>query len=199
MNEKPLVQWTFLQYKKAGRRGSAATVTPVQGFLQTATQIGSKILIYGGCSYFGDAQRQLLIYDTVTYQWVAPNDAADFQEDHPGARYGHTATLVEMHPPKIMVWGGMINGGTFEFDAPDGMDNPDGGPSSIERPFMSWRRKGKQNKLIEETDEAVYFLELNAESWKWSKPLVHGNRASKPSPRAEHSACKSGVNTTQSL
>lgn len=188
MEERPLVQWTFFQYKKLKN-----SVAPVQCFLQSSTQIGSKLLIYGGCDYNGEAQNQLLLYDTVVYQWSSPGDATDFQEDHPGPRYGHTAVMVEMHPPKLMVYGGMIGGGTFEFDAPDGM-NDAGESAAVSRSFMAWRRKGKQSTASEDTDESVYFLTLNANSWVWSKPLVHGGKDSRPPGRAEHSACKTGTN-----
>ncbi len=160
-------------------------------FLHSATQIGSKILIYGGSNYYCEAQAQLFLYDTVTYQWSAPGDVSDFQEDHPGPRYGHSATLVGMHPPKVMVWGGMVGGGTFEFDAPDSAVETE---PAAGRTFMSWRRKGKQTNFIEELDDAVFFLELNHDKWVWKKPLVHGNHLSRPPARAEHSACKTSVN-----
>jgi len=183
--ERPLVQWSFLQYKQLGKVSAA----PTKCFLHSATQIGSKFLIYGGCDNGGSAQSQLLLYDTASYQWASPNDATTFQEDHPGARYGHSAVLVEMHPPKLMVYGGMLDGGTYEFDAPDGMDSPPP-PTLGMRAAMAWRKKGKQT-VCEETDDNVYFLTLNAEHWVWSKPLVH---RAKPPPRAEHSACKTGTN-----
>jgi hypothetical protein len=192
------VQWSFLQYKKLGK--SAA---PTKCFLHSATQIGSKFLIYGGCDYNGVAQGQLLLYDTATFQWASPSDATTFQEDHPGARYGHSAVLVELHPPKIMVYGGMLDGGTYEFEEPDGISELDGGQggmggngamSRMERLSMSWRKKGKQ-AVCEETDENVYFLTLNAEHWVWGKPLVNADgKGTKPAPRTEHSACKTGSN-----
>ncbi len=107
MEERPLVQWSFLQFKKTGKKGSLAAPTPC--FLHSATQIGSKLLVYGGCDYFGDALNQLYIYDTENFQWSAPADEeAAFQEDNAGCRYGHSAVLVEMHPPKIMIYGGMV-------------------------------------------------------------------------------------------
>jgi len=40
----------------------------------------------------------------------------------------------------------------------------------------------------------VYFLELSANKWSWSKPIVQGGISSRPSPRAEHSACKTSTN-----
>ncbi len=95
MNDLPLVQWSFLQYKKLQKSG----VAPTPSFLQSTTQIGSKILMYGGCDHNGDGISQLLIYDTVSYQWSSPVDGKEFQEDHPGGRYGHSATLV-IHSPK---------------------------------------------------------------------------------------------------
>ena len=188
MDERPLVQWSFLQYKKMKN-----SVAPVQCCLHSTTQIGSKFLVYGGCDFQGDPLSQLLLFDSAIYQWSSPGDATDFQEDHPGPRYGHTATLVELHPPKIMVYGGLIGGGTFEFDAPDGVADHAESPG-MQRSFMSKRRKGKKSAHIEEIDESVYFLTLNADSWIWSKPLVHGGKDSRPSGRVEHSACKTGTN-----
>ena len=97
-----------------------------------------------------------------------------------GGRYGHSATLIEMHPPKLIVYGGMINGGTFEFDEPDTVgavtseddagDNPNSkisGFAGIERSFMASRRKGKKNNSSEETDDAIYFLTLLSHNWIW--------------------------------
>lgn len=170
---------------------------PTKCFLHSATQIGSKILIYGGCDYYGEAQNQLFIYDTLNFQWSSPGDESQFQEDHPGKRYGHSAVLIEMHPPKIMVYGGMIDSGTYEFDSSDvgGVEeNNDHNGAGIERSFMSWRKKGKKANLIEESDEAVYFLSLNADNWVWKKPLLSGTRALRPPSRAEHSACKTSTN-----
>eukprot|EP00981_Chlorochromonas_danica_P014657 scaffold8522_cov157-Ochromonas_danica.AAC.1 len=188
MDDRPLVQWSFLQYKRNTKTSSAPTAC----FLHSNTQIGSKLLVYGGCDYYGEALNQLLIYDTASFLWSSPKDAIEFQEDHPGGRYGHTATLVEMHPPKVMIYGGMTNSGTFEFDAPDSPEAH--GQSGIQRSFMTWRRKGKKSNLIEETDDAVYFLTLTADQWVWTKPLIHGSKETKPPPRAEHSACKTGTN-----
>lgn len=110
MGDRPLVQWSFFQFKSKKGSGKKELSAPSPCFLHSATQIGSKILIYGGCDYFGEALNQLFIYDTATFQWSAPSDAeSNFQEDHPGCRYGHSATLVEMHPPKIMIYGGMVS------------------------------------------------------------------------------------------
>jgi hypothetical protein len=111
---RPLVQWTFLQYKKTNKISSSAA-HPVQTYLHSLTQIGSKLLLFGGCDANGMAQDQLFLYDTQTYQWSASSDVAGggssssggggsghgaigeaFQEDHPGPRYGHSATLVEV-------------------------------------------------------------------------------------------------------
>ena len=47
-NNGPLVQWSFLQYKKQSN-GINNNSEPIECFLHSATQIGSKILIYGGC------------------------------------------------------------------------------------------------------------------------------------------------------
>jgi hypothetical protein len=188
MNDNPLVQWSFLQYKKTTKN----SVSPVPCFLQSVTQIGSKLLYYGGCDYTGEALNQLLLYDTQAYLWSYPQNSAEMEEDHPGCRYGHTATLVEMHPPKIMVYGGFVGGGTYEFEQPDTVEDTDS--SMLPRAFMSWRRKGKKSQIIEEVDETVYFLTLKAENWTFSKPLVRGNKESKPAARAEHTACKTGAN-----
>ena len=197
--EPPLVQWTFLQFKKTNKK----VEHPAPLFLHSATQVGSKLVVLGGCNYFGEALKGLFVYDTLKYEWNTPGDAGRFQEDHGGARYGHTATLVEMHPPRIMIYGGMMGGSAFEFDeSPDnaldegeGEGEDDG--KTMARPFMSWRRKkGKVSYQYEEMDEAVYFLTLNSESWTWSKPLVPGtrNKKEKPPARAEHSAVKTATN-----
>jgi hypothetical protein len=211
MQNRPLVQWSFLQYKKNGK-GSATS--PTACFMHSATQIGSKILIYGGCNYEGEALGQLFLYDTTSFLWSSPSDSSDFQEDHPGSRYGHTATLIEMHPPKLLVYGGIVGGGTYEFDAPDSLDTSidNSGPS-----FLTWRkRKGKKtNNMVEELDENVYILTLNAERWSWHKPIIQSSTNSNPSTptkggstnftsilsktqkpvsRCEHTAVKTGTN-----
>lgn len=195
----PLVSWVFLQYKPGkpgGGRKNVAQPTPV--FLHTATQVGKFLLVYGGCSYHGEPLRGLFLYDTVKFEWSTPGEASRYEEDHPGARYSHSATLVESHPPKILIYGGILGGGTFEFsDSPDGPGTGDDeGMAGPTRSFMNWRRKGKQNVQHEEMDESVYLLSLNAESWVWSKPLILGTRSKrqKPPSRAEHSACKTSTN-----
>jgi hypothetical protein len=155
MAQPPVVQWSFLQYKKTNKQTTAA---PIQSFLHSSTQIGSKLLIYGGCDYFGKPLNQLIMYDTVNFQWSSPahnalqtsqsNSHIGDEVDHPGARYGHSATLIEMHPPKILIYGGIVAGGTFEFDVPDSVDNDTVNNPSLpggNRIFMSWRRKGKTN------------------------------------------------------
>ena len=81
------VQWSFLQYKKQTSGSISTSSEPAECFLHTATQIGSKILIYGGCDYYGEAKSQLLLYDTATFLWSAPTNSSDFQEDHPGKLY----------------------------------------------------------------------------------------------------------------
>jgi len=45
--ELPLVQWTYMQYKSLAPQKNAAP-SPDQRFLHSCTQIGSKMLIYGG-------------------------------------------------------------------------------------------------------------------------------------------------------
>ena len=95
--------------------------------------------------------------------------------------------MIEMHPPKLIVYGGMINGGTFEFDEPDTVeavnsedgtsDDPNlrlsGGFAGIERSFIASRRKGKKNNALEETDDAVYFLTLLSHDWIWRLGWIH--------------------------
>lgn len=188
----PVVQWSFLQFKK---QAGSKVEQPTPQFLHSATQVGSKIVVFGGCSYFGEPLRSLFVYDTLKFEWSAPSESTRFEEDHPGARYSHSATLVESHPPKILVYGGMLGGGTFEFDSPDGVDEQ-GPERAPQRLMMNWRRKGRQNMQHEEMDESVYLLSLNAESWVWSKPLIAGTRSKgqKPPSRAEHSACKTSTN-----
>lgn len=144
----PLVQWKFMQVKKQNKKNS-----PVPSFLHTSTQIGSKILVYGGCDSNIEPISQIYVYNTLELTWSAPNDSCDYQEDHPGRRYGHTATIVEMHPPKILVYGGMVAQNTFEFDAPDSVDNTSS--SGLGRSFMSRRRKGKSKNIVEDIDDAV--------------------------------------------
>lgn len=200
MSSLPLVQWSFLQFKK-GSKSTKDTTAPTPCFLQSATQIGSKILVYGGCDTNGTPTSGLFLYDSISYGWSCPANATDFQEDHPGPRYGHTATLVELHPPKLMIYGGFVAGGTFEFDTQnvDCAISEDsstlGSMETMERTFMTNRRKaGKQSKTIEETDDSPYFLSLSTDNWVWSKPLVHGTTDQKPIARAEHSSCKTSSN-----
>lgn len=119
------------------------------------------MLIYGGCDAFGAPLSQVFLFDTKTYQWSGPGDASSFEEDHPGARSGHTATLVDMHPPRILIYGGMVGSKTYEFEAPDSIvDSPTGredeGGMSSAMTWMTNRRKGKKsNGCFEEPDEAV--------------------------------------------
>ena len=100
-----------------------------------------------------------------------------------------------------MFYGGMVSGGTYEFASPSSAtddhqtsDDPMLSSDIFDKAFMSLRRQGKKAELVEETDDAVYFLSLTADKWVWSKPLVHGSRQQKPSGRAAHSACKIGSN-----
>lgn len=115
-----------------------------------------------------------------------------------GARYGHTAVLIVMHPPKVMIYGGIINAGTFEFDAPDSPDDPEYSADSLRNPthLALSPRQGRKIKFIEEKDDSVYFLELQGKSWSWAKPLIRGTAltATKPESRIEHSACKMSAN-----
>merc|ERR1719487_1104381 len=152
------------------------------------------MLIFGGCNFGGDPLDQLFLYDTAQFLWTAPKSGDAFQEDHPGSRYGHSATVVEMHPPKLMIYGGMIGAKTYEFDAPEAIDF--GGSSTksqLVRSFMNRKRKGVNKEFVEETDASVYFLTLGSDSWNWSKPLVN-HRMPRPAGRAEHSAVKISAN-----
>ncbi len=107
------------------------------------------MLIYGGCDLHGTALNQLFLFDTQAYQWSSPSDSTSLSDDHAGARYGHTSTLVDMHPP------------TYEFDAPDGVDSPDNESILSELAFLSSRRKGKNVAAgCEEPDDSVRYYVL---------------------------------------
>lgn len=157
---RPLVQWKFLQLKKYLKKAA-----PAPCFLQSCTQIGSKMLVYGGCDAFGAPLSQVFLFDTKSYQWSGPGNSTQFEEEHPGARYGHSATLVDMHPPRILIYGGMVGSKTYEFDAPDSiLDSPtDYQDGESNRPSMTWlsnRRKGKKSAgCLEEPDESVIHVE----------------------------------------
>jgi len=230
-NGYPLVQWSFLQYKKTSKVNSQ----PVPSFLHSCTQIGSKLLIYGGCDYHGNELTSLFMYDTASYQWSAPNDESEYQEDHPGPRYGHSATLIDMHPPRVLIYGGLVGGGTFSFKCPNGLDDAEidtvgesdenlatdengdyddtlvsrgSHVTEMKRNIDGWRKKGKENSpTLTDYDDRVYFLELKADKWIWSKPLVYNSGSSssggispdskssnRPKGRTEHTACKIGTN-----
>lgn len=187
--ELPIVQWNFLQFK--AKKGGNTCPQPC--FLHSFTQIGGKLLLFGGANDEGDAKDQIFLYDPSTHTWSVPSDSNNWQEDHPGPRYGHTATLIENHPPKILIFGGMLGGGgTFEFDIPQSQTIDDEEP--ISRPFMFFRRKGKKSNLIEEFDDNVYFLTISSDSWTWTKPLILSSKNSRPLPRGEHSMVKISAN-----
>jgi hypothetical protein len=78
----PLVQWSFLNFKE--KKGGNSDALPTPCYLHSATQIGSKILVYGGCDYTGTAKSGLFLFDSVSYAWSCPVNSTDFQEDHPG-------------------------------------------------------------------------------------------------------------------
>ena len=119
MNEVP--QWVFLNYK-----GRKTENSPPPVFLHSCTQIGGKFLVFGGCNEYGEAESSLILYDSSTFLWhSAPVDADSFQEDFAGPRYGHSACLVDSHPPRVMIYGGLVGGDAFEFDAPNGLDADD--------------------------------------------------------------------------
>lgn len=142
-NDNPLVEWKFLQVKRSNKKSA-----PKPCFLQSSTPIGAKMLIYGGCNVHGEALNQLYVYDTASFQWSEPS--GDVSEiDHPGPRYGHSASVVEMHPPRILVYGGMVESNTYEFE--DASDNN----TFQQRNFLSKRKKGKSKALQEEPDNGV--------------------------------------------
>lgn len=120
-NPRPLLQWSYLTN---GKNSSDKNIAPSPSYLQSSTQIGSKILYYGGSNEDSIALSQLYIFDDMKWA-TTTNMNTSFQEDNAGARFGHTATLVQMHPPMIMIYGGYLNGGTFDFDqnVPDGLDD----------------------------------------------------------------------------
>jgi len=212
MDEQALVTWSFLQYQKS------SSLAPAQCFLHSMTQIGSKLLLFGGCNYAGDAVKNMFIFDTKTYQWstLKTSDNVDLESD-PGMRFGHAAVLIEMHPPKIMVYGGMVGGSAFSFEGDDttlemhvekadhyvpdaerdfGKDVEDKAlPAGQQRSTMQARRKGQKN--VEEFDDAVYFLTLNNGYWEWSKPIVRSKVGSlRPMGRTEHTMTKIDTNLT---
>jgi hypothetical protein len=121
-NPRPLLQWSYLTNN--GKNTSDKNIAPSPSYLQSSTQIGSKVLYYGGCNEEGTALSQQYIFDDMKWATTTNLNTA-FQEDNAGARFGHSATLVQMHPPMIMLYGGYLNGGTFDFDqnVPDGLDD----------------------------------------------------------------------------
>ena len=183
-------QWAFLNYK-----GKKTEKSPAPVFLHTATQIGAKFLVFGGCNGDGEAEGSLSLYDSNTFLWhSAPVDATSFQEDYPGPRYGHSSCLVDNHPPRVMIYGGLVGGDAFEFDAPNGlMEDGSGGkfgggpPSPVGK--SSWlsrtsnrKRKGVKSKEdvgAQDFDDRVYFVELHKEKWIWTKPLIMTTAAAK--------------------
>ena len=117
---------------KASPNQKKEPVAPSRCFLQSCTQIGSKMLLYGGSdkdgpeSYhkiypfmlfsfhyptwfllhtnhnnvlccLGEPLDTLFLYDSINFQWSRPKGSYEDQEDYPGPRYGHTATLIDMH------------------------------------------------------------------------------------------------------
>jgi hypothetical protein len=180
------IQWSFLQYKNSGK-GEA----PSDCHMHSSTQIGTKILFFGGANSNGEPLNKLYIYDSTKSVWSKPSEESN-SDQHPGPRYGHTATLLGIHPPKIFIWGGMTSVGTYEFDEPEDME--DSRSSSIIDSFVKTRKKGKKASTNLENDDSVYFLELNGASWSWTRPIVNGSKLSRPAPRTDHSACKISAN-----
>ena len=102
------------------KRRKPQTAAPRACFLHSATRVGSKIVVVGGSDYYGSAIDQLFVYDTDTFSWSRPptmtssgsSSASEF-----GAKYGHSSTLIDMHPPRLMFFGGMATtAGVFTFE-----------------------------------------------------------------------------------
>lgn len=81
MAERPLVQWSYFQYKhhKSKKNGGNA---PSPCYLHSATQVGSKFVIYGGCGSGDEHLSQLFLYDSVKFVWSVPADDSQYQVVH---------------------------------------------------------------------------------------------------------------------
>ena len=212
MSGRSLGSWEFLQYEKS------KTTAPISCFLHTMSRIGTKLLLYGGCDQGGNAQKNLFVFDSKSFQWSTLKLSPDTNIDEdPTLRYGHAAVLVEMHPPKIMIYGGLVYGTSFDFDSEDTMldmnvdkdiisqvasedDDAEGEnnkalPVGMKRISMQRRRKGQKSNASEEFDDAIYFLTLKGQTWQWSKPIVRSKVGIlRPMARSEHAITKIDTN-----
>lgn len=102
------------------KRRKPQAPAPRACFLHSATRVGSKIVVVGGSDYYGSAIDQLLVYDTDTFAWSRPPTSSSSGSEF-GAKYGHSATLIDMHPPRLMFFGGMATtAGVFTFEVSGG-------------------------------------------------------------------------------
>jgi small GTP-binding protein len=186
--------WSFLRYK-----GKKTVNSPAPVFLHSVSPLSSKFLVFGGCDGTGEAESSLFLYDSSSFLWhSAPIGLSTFQEDDPGPRYGHSATLVDNHPPRIFVYGGLVGGSSFEFDAPADLESAEDNTKNFW--FRKKKRKGtaRSKEILgsQDFDDRCYFLELQSEKWVWSKPLIGTGSDNKiPEARTEHTCCKIGTNT----
>lgn len=210
-----IVQWQFLTSKRKSLMSRTVELGPVPSFNSSWTPIGSRLLLYGGCDYDGEPLEQVFLYDTKAYQWISPEGVLgenSYEDASPGKRYGHCCVLVEMHPPRLMLYGGMVKSeSTYdesEFDAPDTLgdsfssnDGADlqGLDGVFEHGLMGWRNKWSTRKAknsnfgAEELDGSLYFLTLAQNgSWSWSKPLI--NSKIRPPSRTDFSIVKVRTN-----
>ena len=210
-----IVQWQFLATKRKSFI-SANLELPVPSFGSSFTPIGSRLLVIGGCDWDGEPLDQLFLYDTKAYEWIGVRVVGEknYENSSPGKRWGHCCILVEMHPPRLALWGGMVKSDSTydesEFDAPDtlgdsfssndGADVMQGLEGVFEHGLMRWRRNKwstrktkNSNSGAEELDGSIYFLTMAQNgSWSWSKPLI--NSKIRPPSRTDFSMVKVRTN-----
>ena len=196
-HEAAVLQWERSEFPHDG----TDRCTPEPSFLHSATQVGGKFVTYGGCSHAGDALSQLLVFDCDTKEWTAPAERIGVQGDEPAPRYGHSATLVSMTPPQMLVFGGMQGQSGADFEqGPTGSGGAGGqtkGPHSRARMWVEGGAGGGGaaaggSVQPEEPSNEVFLLETTADSsgWSWSKPFVRSQL--RPRARSEHTATKVG-------
>jgi len=54
-------------------------------FLHSSTQIGTRLIVYGGCNYDGLPLDQMYMFDTKNYKWAMIKVESDVDSD-PGPR-----------------------------------------------------------------------------------------------------------------
>ena len=193
MSSPEEVQWTFLQYDKKGGIFSKKNKAPrpAECFLHTQIRIGSSLLSFGGTNNKGEQLSSLFLYDTDKYCFYTPIDDADFQEDHPQNRSGHSMVLIDHHPPRLVVWGGVTGGDAYQFGTLDS------GMYDVGLSGSKGRSKvGKANDSLtssEDFDDRIYFLELRSEHWEWSKPLITTALKDRPDARTDHTCVKTAA------